>query len=77
MKITLMLMLVMGVASVTAAQPVEWQSIREVRFIGDDPVATELIDALGSNDSDLVAPEEAMCARVLDLERIAESHNRR
>jgi hypothetical protein len=72
----LMLTFVVGIGSVAVAQPVELRSIRQVSFTGDDPVATELIDALRKGDGATGAPADAMCARLLDLRRIAESQGR-
>ena len=75
-KTALMLTFVMGVGSVAGAQPVELRSIRQVSFTGDDPVTTELIDALRKNDDAIGAPADAMCASLLELRRIAESQGR-
>jgi hypothetical protein len=75
-KTALMLTFVMGVGSVAVAQPVELRSIRQVSFTGDDPVTTELIDALRKNDGAPGAPANAMCACLLELQRIAESQGR-
>jgi hypothetical protein len=71
-----MLAFVMGVGSVAVAQPVELRSIRQVNFTGDDPVTTELIDALRQNEGATGAPADAMCASLLELRRIAESQGR-
>jgi hypothetical protein len=75
-KTALMLTLVMAVGSVAGAQPVELRSIRQVSFTGDDPVTTELIDALRKNDGATGAPADAMCACLLELQRIADSQGR-
>src|SRR6185436_4545008 len=75
-KTALMLTFVMGVGSVAVAQPVELRSIRQVSFTGDGPVTTELIDALRKNDGATGAPADAMCARLLELQKIAESQGR-
>jgi len=71
-----MLTFVMGVGSVAVAQPVELRSIRQVSFTGDGPVTTELIDALRKNDGAIGAPADAMCACLLELQRIADSQGR-
>jgi hypothetical protein len=71
-----MLTVVMGVGSVAVAQPVELRSIRQVSFTGDGPATTELIDALRKNDGATGAPADAMCACLLELQRIAESQGR-
>jgi surface antigen-like variable number repeat protein len=75
-KTALILLFVMGVGSVAVAQPVELRSIRQVSFTGDSPVTTELIDALRKNDGATGAPADAMCACLLELQRIAESQGR-
>jgi hypothetical protein len=77
-KTALMLMLtfVMGVGSVAVAQPVELRSIRQVSFTGDGPITTELIDALRKNDGATGQPADAMCACLLELQRVAESQGR-
>jgi hypothetical protein len=75
-KTALMLTFVMGVGSAAAAQPVELRSIRQVSFTGDGPVTTELIDVLRKNDGATSAPADAMCACLLELQRIAESQGR-
>jgi hypothetical protein len=75
-KTALMLTCVMGVGSIAVAQPVELRSIREVSFTGDGPDTTELIDALRENAGATGAPAEAMCACLLELQRIADSQGR-
>jgi hypothetical protein len=75
-KTALMLTCVMGVGSIAVAQPVELRSIREVSFTGDGPDTTELIDALRKNAGATGAPAEAMCACLLELQRIADSQGR-
>ena len=71
-----MLTFAMGVGSVAVAQPVELRSIRQVSFTGDGPVTTELIDALRTNNGATSAPADAMCACLLELQKIAESQGR-
>jgi len=66
----------MGVGSVAVAQPVELRSIRQVSFTGDGSGTTELIDALRENDGATRAPADAMCACLLELQRIADSQGR-
>ena len=75
-KTVLMLTFVMGVGSIAVAQPVELRSIREVSFTGDGPDTAELIDALRKNDGATGAPADAMCACLLELQRIADSQGR-
>jgi hypothetical protein len=75
-KTALMLTFVMSVGSVAVAQPVELRPIRQVSFTGDGPGTTELIDALRKNDGATGAPADAMCACLLELQRIAESQGR-
>src|SRR5262245_11094687 len=76
MRIALMLMLVIGVVSGAAAQPVELQSVRQASLIGDDPVAADVIDAFRTNHGDTSRPADVMCACLLEARRIAESQGR-
>ena len=57
------------------AQPVELPAIRHLSIIGDDPDAMEMIDAVRKNH-DTATPADAMCANLLELQRIAESQGR-
>jgi hypothetical protein len=68
-----MLVFVLGVGSSAVAQSGGRQS---VRFTGDGPVTTELIDALRKKHGALGAPVDAICACVLDARKIAESQGR-
>jgi hypothetical protein len=70
------LMFVLGVASVAGAQSGGLQSIRHVRFTGDGPVATALIDALREKHGATGAPVDAICACALEARKIAESQGR-
>jgi hypothetical protein len=71
-----MLMFVAGAGSVAVAQPVELPSIRRVSFTADDPDTTELIDTLRQNHGASGVPAAALCACLLELQRIAESQGR-
>jgi hypothetical protein len=75
-KTALTLTLVMGVGSVAVAQPVQLRPIHQVSFTGDDPVTTELIDEVRKDEGAAGAPADAMCACLLELQRIAESQGR-
>lgn len=71
-----MLLIVVSAASVAVAQPVELRSIRQVNFAGEDPETTQLIDALRKDHGDTGTPGDAMCACLLDVQRIADSQGR-
>jgi outer membrane protein insertion porin family len=75
-KTALMALLVVGVHSVAGAQPPQMQWIRQVSFTGDGPDTSGLIDALCNNHIAIEPPADAMCACLLELQRIAESQGR-
>ncbi len=57
------------------AQPVELPAIRHLSITGDDLDTMEMIDAIRKNH-DTATPAYAMCANLLELQRIAESQGR-
>jgi hypothetical protein len=75
-KTALILVVVVGIASIATAQPVDLRAIRHVSFAPDDPDATELIEAIREDHGASVAAGEAMCACLLDAHTIAESQGR-